>query len=458
MPTNAFDVFVQGMQQQAANTQDMGRLQLQVALSQWEQKKRAEEAVLADARDLERQLTVTKENARLNAEAQRRAKSDARDLQVENQIFNAALSKINNDAADSREDKKLKEAEARASRDREMKSEMAAASARDLRQRATEMRESAINDLATVGQRARSPEAAMEATHNLLQTGSITRDQAAVLSGLASKGNLDTFQSQLDTYAKSATGWFGGDTDKSTAIRNALASSVENRAQQLQQAALVNMQLVDNSIRDYDKQAAELAQYILPKHRASLEPTKPAAAPAGGQATDAPRSEADRFKAMLGGGRPQAAAQPQPEWPSLSVPAGTIPSEPQGYYAGVPGPINKSGIRMEPSLLNKARLLVLGPSAEEAAAMQLPSVQEVQGMLPANQPTQQTRLQPSDLRMALQQYIMATQRGDTVKSQQLGSAIEELRSQFSGGQHEPINLQNATQALAALQQQSVATQ
>ena len=49
--------------------------------------------------------------------------------------------------------------------------------------------------------------------------------------------------------------------------------------------------------------------------------------------------------------------------------------------------------------------------------------------------------------------------GDTATAQQIGSAIEEFRSKFSGGKHEPINLQNASQALAALQQkQSMAMQ
>ena len=279
---------------------------------------------------------------------------------------------------------------------------------------------------------------------------------------MASKGNLDAFQSQLDTYAKAATWWFGGDTDKSTAIRNALSTAVEDRAKQLGTAAMVNMQLVDNSIRDYDKQAAEIGQYILPKDRALLEPAKPASAPAGGQGTGASQSEADRFKAMLGGStanpaptQPVAAQQQVPTLAQITTMGGPnqgiagIGPRDLEYPDGSPTPLRATSTAA--TLRNSA-----GRTSPTQALQMAAGIASGGFYKPEIRPTP---VQASDLASALTQYIAAVNHGDTATAQQIGSAIEEFRSKFSGGKHEPINLQNASQALAVLQQkQSMAMQ
>ena len=476
MPTNAFDVAVQGFQQQAADAQDMARLQLQVALNQWEQKKRAEEAVLADARDLDRQLKVAKENARLQAEAQRMAKQDTESLEFNRQLFELGRDKANQDFQMGRDKAKSREEEARATRERKVRSETAAANVMDLRSQANDMRKSAVDAFTTIGERARSPEAAMDAVRNLSQTGSITKDQATILSGLAAKGDLDAFQNQLDAYAKTATGWFGGETEKSGAIRNALATAATARAGELQQAAIVNMGLVDNSIRDLQRQAAEEGRYILPEHRALIEPAKPAGSPTGAQPAGAPKSEADRFKAVMGGAQPMA---------------GDLPPEMVAHKQVFRMP-SQAATGSEPSIGSSiARPLVVGttvsPLAGSLVAINaLPYIfsrDDVKGYMQSARdgisrfakglmgPTQKeyeaaqaipagaaAELAPAELPSALQQYIAAVGQGDAAKAQQLAIAIEGFRSKFSGGQHEPLTVQNAQQALAALQQQATAVQ
>ena len=221
------------------------------------------------------------------------------------------------------------------------------------------------------------------------------------------------------------------------------------------------MQLVDNSIRDYERQAAEEGRYILPEHRALLEPAKPTG-PAGSQ-TPAPQSEADRFKAMLGGSTASPApAQPvaaQQQVPTLAQITTMVGSNPNRGIAGI-GPRDLEYPDGSPTPLRAAdTVATLRNSAGSTSPMQ--TLQMLAGIAsggfykPEIQPTP---VQASDLASALTQYIAAVNHGDTATAQQIGSAIEEFRSKFSGGKHEPINLQNATQALAALQQQSMATQ
>lgn len=461
MPTNAFDVITQGFQQQAADTQDMARLQLQVALNQWEQKKRAEEAVLADARDLDRQLKVAKENARLQAEAQRRAKEDTGALEFNRQLFELGRDKANHDFDISRDSAKSREAEARFNRDRKTRSEMAAANVVSLRKTAQGLRESAINDLATVRERARNPITAEAAVRSLVANKTIDADKGTVLMGLVNKAKagdpkaLDAFQNQLNAYADNVDHWYTrGDP---AAIRSAFDTAIADEATQLHQAALVNMQLVDNSIRDYDRQAAEEGQYILPEHRALIEPAKPADSSTGAQPTGAPKSEADRFKAVMGGA---AASNPQQQLTSSQQPVAydqlvRMQSPNQGisgiaanqleYEDGAPTPLRAAGT-----------VATLRESEARPSAMQTFANIATGGIYKPD--VRPTALQGNQLASALTQYLASMKRGDTATAQQIGSAIEEFRSRFSGGQHEPLTVQNAQQALAALQQQAAAVQ
>ena len=480
MPTNAFDVITQGFQQQAADTQDMARLQLQVALNQWEQKKRAEEAVLADARDLDRQLKVAKENARLQAEAQRRAKQDAENLEFNRQLFELGRDKANHDFDTSRDSAKSREAEARFNRDRKTRSEMAAANVVSLRKTAQGLRESAINDLATVRERARNPVTAEAAVRNLVANKTIDADKGTVLMGLVNKAKagdpkaLDAFQNQLNAYADNVDHWYTrGDP---AAIRSAFDTAIADEATQLHQAALVNMQLVDNSIRDYDRQAAEEGRYILPEHRALIEPAKPADSSTGAQPAGAPKSEADRFKAVMGGAQPmagdlppemvahkqvfqmppQAASESEPSiWSSIARPlvVGTTVSPLDGSLVAIkalPYISSRDDVKgyMQSARDGISRFAkgLMGPTQKEYEAAQAIPTEAA------------AELAPAELPSALQQYIAAVGQGDATKAQQLATAIEGFRSKFSGGQHEPLTVQNAQQALAALQQRAAAAQ